>query len=77
MRTVDKKGKEAACELMNEMCGVNVDDVSGTDNQCECLIGAVTVCVLIDYIYVFSYYSPPYSILFRTQMTIQYVMKLG
>ena len=43
MRTVDKKGKKAACGLLNEMCGVDVRSVNGADNQCECLIGAITV----------------------------------
>ena len=55
MRTSDKTGKEAACELLNEMCGVDVRSVSGAGDQCECLIGAITVCIFIDYIYV-SYY---------------------
>ena len=56
MRTVDKKGKEAACDFINEICGVNVDDLNGAANQCECLIGAITVCIFINYIYVFSFY---------------------
>ena len=43
MRTVDKKGKEAACDFINEICGVNLDDLNGAANQCECLIGAITV----------------------------------
>ena len=54
MRTVDKEGKKAACELINMMCGVDVRSVRGADDQCECLLGAVTVCIIGDYIYVFS-----------------------
>ena len=45
---MERKGK-AACELINKMCEVSVDDVSGADDQCECLIGAITVWKFIDY----------------------------
>ena len=47
MRTVNKKGKQAICEFINQMCGVNADDVSAAEDQCESLIGAVTVCIFI------------------------------
>ena len=44
MRTVDEQGKQVVCEFINEICGVNRDDVSGAEDQCECLIGAAIVC---------------------------------
>ena len=59
MRTVDKKGKKAACELINEMCGVEVRSLSRADDQCECLLGAITVCIISDSICVFSSYFFP------------------
>ena len=44
MRTVDERGKQAICELVNQMCGVEVGEINGAEDQCECLIGAITVC---------------------------------
>ena len=69
MRTVNKKLKQAACTLVNQMCGVDVAGVSGAEDQCECLIGAIIVCISIHYICFFS--------LFRMEMTIHYAMMLG
>ena len=44
MQTTDNKVKEAACEFVNQVCGANTDDVSGAEDQCECLVGCITVC---------------------------------
>ena len=43
MRTVNRKGKQIACDFVNLICGVDVGDVSSVDGQCECLVGAITV----------------------------------
>ena len=43
MRTVDEQGKQALCDFLNQICGVNADDVSCAEGQCECLVGAITV----------------------------------
>ena len=43
MRTVDRKGKQAVCDFINLMCGVNGSDVSTADGQCECLLEAIIV----------------------------------
>ena len=48
-RTVDRKGKQATCDFLNQICGVDVGDVSCDDDQCECLIGAITVCLPFRY----------------------------
>ena len=42
-RTIDAKGKRVVCEFVNLMCGVNGRDVSTIDEQCECLLEAITV----------------------------------
>ena len=68
----ESKGKQAICAFINEMCGVNVDDVSYDDDQCECIIGAITVCIVI--VYILSYFSVFNC--FRMEMTSQYVMTL-
>ena len=44
MITTDRKGKRAISGFVNEICGVDVGNVSSADDQCECLIGAITVC---------------------------------
>ena len=56
---MEREGQEAICELLNEMCGVNVRSVSRADDQCECLLGAITVCIISDYICFLSYYFLP------------------
>ena len=43
MQTVDSKGKQIACDFVNLICGVNTDDLSSVDGQCECIVGAITV----------------------------------
>ena len=50
LSTVDRKGKRAISRFVNEICGVDVGDVSSAEGQCECLIGAITVCLSFDYI---------------------------
>ena len=55
-RTVDEERKQAICELMNEICKVDVGDVSEAANQCECLIGAITVWLVFDCIFVLFYF---------------------
>ena len=45
MNTVDSNGKQLACEFVNRMCGVDEGDVSAPEGQCECLIGAIIVCL--------------------------------
>ena len=75
MTAMERKGKEAACNLINEMCGGDSLDVSSAEGQCECLIGAITVWTFINYTSVFFFFSVFNC--FRMEMTIQYVMKLG
>ena len=53
---MELKGKTAACDFMNEICEVKMGDLSVADDQCECLLGAITVCIFIDYRYLFSYF---------------------
>ena len=36
--------KGAISDFLNQICGVEVEDVSSADGQCECLIGAIVVC---------------------------------
>ena len=55
-KATDTTGCAVACELINEMCGVNVDDVSCDEDQCECLIGAITVCIFSHYVSVLCSY---------------------
>ena len=47
-RTADRKQKRAISGFVSEMCGVDVD-VSCAVGQCECLLGAITVCLLFFY----------------------------
>ena len=47
MRAVDRKGKRAISEFINQICSVGVGDVSSVKAQCECLIGAIIVCIKI------------------------------
>ena len=55
MTAVEKEGKEAACELINEICDVKVGDVSVAMDQCECLIGAVTVWIYYIFVLFFDF----------------------
>ena len=43
-RTVDSNGKQAVCQFINQLCGVDVGGISCSEDQCECLLGAITVC---------------------------------
>ena len=43
MRTEDTRKKQAACEFVNLLCGVDYCDVTCADGQCECLISSITV----------------------------------
>ena len=47
LKTVDKKVRRTISLFVNQMCSVNVGDVSSAEGQCECLVGAVTVCFIM------------------------------
>ena len=60
MRTTSSKGKRAICNFVNEVCGTDVGDVSVADDQCECLIGAILVCLYFYYSSTFYVILPFY-----------------
>ena len=76
MTAMERKGKDAACELIKTMCEVSVDDVSGADDQCESLIGAITVWIFVGYSFDLCSSFTDCN-WFRIPIRIQYVMKLG
>ena len=60
---MERKGKKAVCDFINEMCDVKVGGVSVADAQCECLLGAITVCMLcLLIIFICSLISFPFLI---------------
>ena len=75
MRTVDKKGKKAVSELIKAMFGDEVGDISEADNQCGCLLVAITVWIFIDYVFVLYYYFTVCH-WFRMEMRVPYATKL-
>ena len=70
MRTVDARGKQAVSALVNQICGVDVGDVSRIANQCECLLGAILVCPFFLYVYYLLFE------IFRMGMQMIYATKL-
>ena len=76
---MDSKGKRATCDFVNLICGVDVGDVSMPEAQCECLIGAIIVCLYFDYNSKFYAICLCLVILFelvRMEMKMKYVTKL-
>ena len=58
-KTVDEQEKQVVCDFVNQLCGADVGDVSVAEDQCECLIGAITVCIDLQHassFYVFYIY---------------------
>ena len=49
MRQVTSTEKHVVCNFVNELCGSDVKDVSVAADQCECLVGAVIVCLHFKY----------------------------
>ena len=45
-RMADKKGKRIICEFVNQLCGTEVGDVARADSECECIVGAILVCLI-------------------------------
>ena len=43
MQTVDTNVKRVTTEFVNRICGVNGNDVSSADGQCDCLLEAIIV----------------------------------
>ena len=87
MRTAERRGKQTACTLINQMCEVHVRGLSNAEDQCECLIGAIIVCIYIIIImfsviilFVFCVLCSVIvfiALFFRMEIPIQYGTRLG
>ena len=77
MGTVDKRGKRAISRFVNQICSVDVD-VSSAEGQCECLIGAIIVCLLFQILVQETVYCSLMSLhdLIRMGMKMKYVTRL-